>query len=87
MIRPDYESTDWSTLRGLWYELRPHQWYKQAVLFIPLVYSGQALDPTGWGRITAGALVFSLAAGCVYIVNDLLDREEDQPIRSSSTDR
>lgn len=78
MSPPSAESAGESTLRGLWEELRPHQWYKQVILFIPLVYSGQAVVVTDWGRIMAGALVFSFVAGCVYIVNDILDREADR---------
>lgn len=78
MFGPNLESTGESMLAGILYELRPHQWYKQLILFIPLVYSGQATSLTAWTQITAGAIVFSLVAGCVYIVNDIFDREEDR---------
>jgi 4-hydroxybenzoate polyprenyltransferase len=78
MFAPDLKSTGKSVLAGIWYELRPHQWYKQVLLFVPLVFSGQATSLTAWSQVIAGALVFSLLAGCVYIVNDIFDREEDR---------
>lgn len=78
MLTPDLESTSDSTLLGIAYALRPHQWYKQVILFIPLVYSGRATEPSAWATIALGALLFSVTAGCVYVLNDVFDREEDR---------
>jgi 4-hydroxybenzoate polyprenyltransferase len=70
-----------STFTGIVYSLRPWQWYKQLIIFVPVVFSFQyfdAFDLTIWLRVVAGAIVFSLTAGCVYIVNDIMDVEEDR---------
>jgi 4-hydroxybenzoate polyprenyltransferase len=70
-----------STVTGLVYSLRPWQWYKQLIIFVPVVFSFRyfdAFDVTIWLRVVAGALVFSLTAGCVYFINDIMDVEEDR---------
>jgi 4-hydroxybenzoate polyprenyltransferase len=70
-----------STFTGIVYSLRPWQWYKQLIIFVPVVFSFQyfdVFDLTIWLRVVAGAIVFSLTAGCVYIVNDIMDVEEDR---------
>lgn len=58
--------------------VRPRQWYKQLVLFIPVVFALSALDPTAWVRTGLGAIAFSAVAGATYVVNDVLDVEEDR---------
>ena len=70
-----------STVAGLAYSLRPWQWYKQLIVFVPVAFSFQyfdVFDLSVWLRVLAGAVVFSLTAGCVYIVNDIADVEEDR---------
>jgi 4-hydroxybenzoate polyprenyltransferase len=60
------------------YEVRPWQWYKQAILFLAVVFSGEAVDPNAWLQATAGATLFSAMAGATYIFNDVNDLEEDR---------
>jgi 4-hydroxybenzoate polyprenyltransferase len=70
-----------ATVAGLAYSLRPWQWYKQLIVFVPVAFSFRyfdVLDLAVWLRLVAGALVFSLTAGCVYILNDIADVEEDR---------
>jgi 4-hydroxybenzoate polyprenyltransferase len=58
--------------------LRPHQWAKNGLLFVPLLMSHRLAD---WPRIAAAALAFvcfSLCASGVYVMNDLHDRETDR---------
>jgi len=59
------------------HELRPWQWYKQLVLYLAIVFSGSAGDIDGWVRVTAGAILFSGAAGLTYVLNDISDVDED----------
>ena len=76
-----YSGTTSSTVTGIVYSLRPWQWYKQLIIFVPVVFSFQyfdVFDVAIWLRVVAGALVFSLTAGCVDIVNDIMDVEEDR---------
>jgi 4-hydroxybenzoate polyprenyltransferase len=78
MLSPDLESTGDSTLVGIAYELRPWQWYKQLVLFVAVLFSGNATDFDIWLRVTTGAVLFSVVAGATYILNDVSDVEEDR---------
>lgn len=78
MFAPDLESTGDSALRGLVYELRPWQWYKQLILYIAVIFSGSAGELDAWIQTTVGALLFSAIAGATYILNDVQDREEDR---------
>ena len=58
--------------------LRPHQWVKNLLLFVPLILAHQLHD---WRRITSALLAFwafSFCASAIYIVNDLLDLESDR---------
>lgn len=58
--------------------LRPHQWVKNVLLFVPLVTSHR-IWPLDWVPQGLLALVsFSLVASGTYVVNDLLDREADR---------
>jgi 4-hydroxybenzoate polyprenyltransferase/phosphoserine phosphatase len=64
----------WHALRK---SLRPHQWVKNSLVFVPLMLGG-AFDPHA---IVSTLLVFaalSLAASGTYIVNDLLDLDDDR---------
>jgi 4-hydroxybenzoate polyprenyltransferase len=65
-------------LRAAWRLLRPHQWVKNALVFVPLALGGAALDP---GALAATLLAFaalSLAASGTYVANDLLDVADDR---------
>lgn len=78
MISPDLESTGDSTLRGLVYEIRPWQWYKQLILYLAVIFSGSGGELNAWIQTTFGAILFSAVAGATYILNDVRDREEDR---------
>ncbi|MCF6445008.1 UbiA family prenyltransferase [Nereida sp. MMG025] len=57
--------------------MRPHQWVKNVLLFLPMI----AAHDFGWMAILLtllGMAAFSAAASCIYIVNDLLDLEADR---------
>lgn len=57
---------------------RPYQWVKNVVLFAPLIFAGQLLDPDAIRRTCLSLVVFCLASGGTYIVNDLADRRVDR---------
>lgn len=77
-VQPEASASAWATAAGLVKSLRPWQWYKQGVVFIALVFSLNALDPTAWARCAAGAGLFCGVAGAVYLFNDVCDVEEDR---------
>lgn len=68
--------------RALFKAMRPHQWAKNALVFVPLATSGLWSDPALMLRATAAFLFFSLAASGVYLVNDLLDIDADRAHRT-----
>jgi 4-hydroxybenzoate polyprenyltransferase len=58
--------------------LRPYQWYKNILIFAGVVFSANI---TNWSMIyTAclGFISFCLLSGSEYIINDLIDREQDR---------
>jgi 4-hydroxybenzoate polyprenyltransferase/phosphoserine phosphatase len=67
--------------RALLKALRPHQWLKNLLVFVP-VLAGHALAPA---PVLASALAFaafSLGASATYMLNDLADLESDRRHRS-----
>ncbi len=64
--------------RALLKLMRPHQWAKNALLFVPLIVGHQLGNPALLLAAFLGFLAFSAAASSVYIVNDLVDIESDR---------
>lgn len=65
----------------IWYfflSLRPKQWMKNLILFIPLVFSGNLFHENMLLTSISGFLLFSLFAGSTYVLNDIRDREKDR---------
>lgn len=57
--------------------LRPHQWAKNSLLFLPLI-AAHAFDPVNLALIALAVLAFSLVASSVYVLNDLIDLDNDR---------
>lgn len=64
-------------LRDLIRALRPHQWVKNVLLFLPML-AAQQFDLATLMAVLLGIVAFSAAASSIYIVNDLLDLEADR---------
>lgn len=58
--------------------VRPHQWTKNLLLFLPLFLSHQWHDLHKVVSALVSFAAFSAAASAIYIVNDLLDIESDR---------
>nr|WP_275445949.1 decaprenyl-phosphate phosphoribosyltransferase [Paenibacillus sp. ACRSA] len=67
-----------NTLSGLLRLLRPKQWTKNGLLFAALLFSFEEIRTETVLTTILGFILFSLVAGCVYILNDYVDRERDQ---------
>jgi 4-hydroxybenzoate polyprenyltransferase len=65
--------------------LRPHQWTKNLLIFVPLVTGHRVFDPQALKAAGIAFLALSLCASCTYIVNDLLDLEADRRHQSKRT--
>lgn len=55
--------------------LRPHQWLKNILIFMPIL---AAHDADQIGAAIAAFIAFSLTASSVYLINDLLDLAADR---------
>ena len=77
VVRPEVMSTPKAMLKAL----RPHQWLKNVLLFVPIILAHQT-SPALWFQVLLGFVAFSLTASSVYILNDLLDLESDRQHRS-----
>ena len=63
--------------RDLLKAMRPHQWVKNVLLFLPLL-AAHRFGASGLLIVLIAAIAYSLAASSIYIVNDLLDLEADR---------
>jgi len=58
--------------------IRPHQWVKNALVFIPLAAGHQIINPDRLLAAVLAFVAFSLCSSGVYLLNDLLDLEADR---------
>lgn len=58
--------------------LRPHQWAKNALLFLPLLTSQLYDDVNAVAAASLGFIAFCLVASSGYLLNDLLDLDADR---------
>lgn len=58
--------------------MRPAQWVKNAFVFSALIFAQRLLDAGAVLRSLAAFVIFCLVSGAVYILNDILDLEEDR---------
>lgn len=65
-------------LRAVVRALRPHQWVKNVLVFVPLVVSGEFTDPNAWFLAGLAFIAFSLTASAIYLLNDMADLEADR---------
>ena len=66
--------TDKSAIRLLAISLRPWEWVKNVFLFSALFFSANILNPEMLLKSLLAFGLFCLAAGGVYLVNDIWDR-------------
>ncbi|MYA35346.1 MAG: UbiA family prenyltransferase [Gammaproteobacteria bacterium] len=58
--------------------MRPHQWLKNTLLFVPLILSHQLFRPDLLFASAIGFVSFCLCASSVYLLNDMLDLDNDR---------
>lgn len=64
-------------LRPAWRAMRPHQWMKNLLVFVP-VLAAQELRLPPLSAATPAFIAFCLSASAVYVLNDLLDLRADR---------
>jgi 4-hydroxybenzoate polyprenyltransferase len=62
----------------LFRQLRPKQWTKNLLVFAALIFSHKVINFQTVSKSVIGFFLFSFVAGCVYILNDFVDREADR---------
>ncbi len=71
-----------STSPAPWFDalrvLRPHQWVKNSLLFVPLVLAHQITDLERLTQTLLAFLGFCAFASATYVLNDLVDLEADR---------
>jgi len=65
--------------------LRIRQWFKQLLIFLPLIATGNTFVPSDLLDITIGAFTFSFVSSAIYLINDVADKDSDRedPIKAS----
>lgn len=65
-------------LQVLFKELRPHQWLKNLLVFVPIITSGAFLGFFAILNAYMMFIAFCCTASAIYIINDLYDLEADR---------
>ena len=58
--------------------LRPHQWVKNLLVFVPLIASHRLLEEGELWKTFAAFAAFCLCASAVYVLNDMVDLRADR---------
>jgi len=58
--------------------LRPAQWYKNLLVFLPLIFSGNLLNITAVGQTLLAFVSFCALSSATYVINDYVDRHRDR---------
>lgn len=66
-----------STWKAVLRALRPHQWAKNLLVFVPLVLA-QRFDVDAFRRCAMALVAFSACASAVYLLNDIVDIAADR---------
>jgi 4-hydroxybenzoate polyprenyltransferase len=65
-------------VRSLFVSLRPSQWTKNLIVFLPLLFGQRLLDPASVAASVAAFIIFCALSGVIYLINDVADREADR---------
>ena len=58
--------------------MRPEQWTKNLIVFAALIFGQRLFDAAAVGPSLAAFLIFCALSGVVYLLNDVVDRENDR---------
>jgi 4-hydroxybenzoate polyprenyltransferase len=67
-----------SLLRAVLESVRPYQWLKNALVFVPLAAAHRLGEPHLVARAAQAFVAFSLCASAIYLLNDLKDAPADR---------
>ncbi|MCE5218024.1 decaprenyl-phosphate phosphoribosyltransferase [bacterium] len=66
------------TLAAILKTMRPKQWTKNLLLFAALLFAKQFTNLQAIGQVVIAFALFCVLSGTVYLVNDVVDREQDR---------
>jgi 4-hydroxybenzoate polyprenyltransferase len=78
MAATDIPTRDTSMPLAVVKALRPTQWIKNFFVFAPAIFAKAIFDWQVVGRVAIGFAVFSAVSSATYLLNDVLDRENDR---------
>lgn len=58
--------------------MRPRQWTKSAIILVPIIFAAKISDLHAVKTTLSFAVLFCLASSAVYLVNDVIDCEQDR---------
>lgn len=67
-----------NAVRAVVKAMRPHQWLKNMLVFVPIVTAHQWASPLAWLMAGGAFVAFSLCASGVYVLNDMVDIQDDR---------
>lgn len=57
--------------------VRPKEWIKNVFVVVPLVFSGNLVNPAGWRHSLMALVAFCLGSAATYALNDAIDATKD----------
>jgi 4-hydroxybenzoate polyprenyltransferase len=75
--RPEHLPPHTPPARALWQSVRPRQWVKNSLVFVPML-ADLAFDPPTLFAALMAFVALSLTASAGYVLNDLLDLADDR---------
>ncbi|MEZ5334857.1 MAG: decaprenyl-phosphate phosphoribosyltransferase [Methanolobus sp.] len=72
-------------ISALFRTMRPKQWYKNMVVFVAIVFSGNLGSYEAWFASLIAFFSFCFISSSVYVINDIVDVEKDRqhPIKKN----
>jgi 4-hydroxybenzoate polyprenyltransferase len=67
-----------SIFSGILRAMRPHQWIKNILIFVPIITAHATRNVSGWLHAMLAFLAFCFTASGIYLVNDLSDLKADR---------
>lgn len=64
--------------RNILISLRPKNWIKNLLIFLPLIFGGKLFNPTAFTETIIAIILFSLTSSAVYVFNDVIDINYDK---------
>ena len=65
-------------LKQILISLRPHQWTKNLIVLAALIFAERLFDGPSLAAAAIAFAIFCLLSGAVYLVNDVVDVEQDR---------